>query len=157
MLIYAATVANRKCIQPYRERRGAERAFGRAHPIVIKTLAGDAHTLIDWGHCKDLKAAVLKVAPDLGNPVTFALLDNDGWTASSATDAADGGAGGVEVDTKYGSVHRANMRQSALGVPSTGAAADDNGAAAHRGIELVLVYNAAEDVRAVHAQGVSTV
>eukprot|EP00729_Bicosta_minor_P014722 gene14722-651_t len=76
---------------------------------------------------------------------TFALLDNDGWTASSATDAGGAGAGGVEVDTKYGSVHRANMRQSALGVPSTGAAADDNGAAAHRGIELVSVYNAAED------------
>lgn len=150
MLVHVATVTNRKYIQPYRERREAERTFGRAHPILIKPIAGDAYNLADWGHCKDLKAAVLKVAPDLGTPATFALLDNDGWTASSATDAGAGaGAGGIEVETKYGSAHRANMRQSALAVPSTdSAAADDIGASvavARQKIGLRLVYSAARD------------
>ena len=52
------------------------------------------HTLTDWGHCKDLKAKVLKIAPDLGSdPDAFALLDTYGWTTAAATAAADAHAG----------------------------------------------------------------
>ena len=97
-----------------RDRKQAERAFGLAHPIKVTTVGGDAYTLEDWGHCKDLKLALQKLAPPggLGDPSTFVLLDNNGWTAPP-----DGGGGGdataTEVDTKYGSVHRANMMQSA--------------------------------------------
>ena len=59
------------------------------------------------------------------------LLDNDGWTAPP------GGGGGAdetatEVDTKYGSAHRANMVQSAPDAARRG-----NGI-----IELTLVYKA---------------
>ena len=77
-------------IRPYRERKQEERAFGIAHPINVTTLGGDAYTLEDWGHCKDLKLALKKLAPpgELGDPSTFVLLDNDGWTAPP-----DGGAG----------------------------------------------------------------
>ena len=50
-------------------RRQIESEFGAAHPIVVKTLAGDAYTLEDWGLCKDLKAAVCELAPaSLGEP-----------------------------------------------------------------------------------------
>ena len=129
-------VVNPKYIRPYREQKRAERAFGVAHPINVTTVGGDAYTLEDWGHCKDLKLALKKLAPpgELGDPSTFVLLDNTGWTAPP------GGGGGAdatatEVDTKYGSVHRANMMQSA-----PDAAAGGNGI-----IEMTLVYKATSD------------
>ena len=132
-LVYAAFVVNRKYIQPYRARRQAELVFGIAHPINVTTVGGDAYTLEDWGHCKDLKLALQKLAPpgELGDPSTFVLLDNDGWTAPP------GGGGGAdeiatEVDTKYGSAHRANMVQAAPDAARRG-----NGI-----IELTLVYKA---------------
>lgn len=123
VLIYVAIRANRKCFQPYlltyRERRRAERMFGREHPIVVSTLAGNSYTLTDWGHCKDLKLALQKIAPELGKPNTYALLDNSGWTAAHANvyarawwqspDPFDAGTAAIDVDTKYGSTHRANM------------------------------------------------
>lgn len=130
---FMGDVVNPKYIRPYRERKRAERAFGLAHPINVTTVGGDAYTLEDWGHCKDLKLALQKLAPpgELGEPSTFVLLDNNGWTAPP------GGGGGAdatatEVDTKYGSAHRANMMQSA---PDT--AAGGNGI-----IEMTLVYRA---------------
>ena len=130
---FAVVVANRKCIRPYRARKQGERAFGIAHPINVTTVGGDAYTLEDWGHCKDLKLALKKLAPlgELGDPSTFELLDNDGWTAPP------GGGGGADataaaVDTKYGSAHRANMMQSALDAAAGGNAI----------IEMTLVYKA---------------
>ena len=141
---FVVFVANPKCIRPYRARKQAaralvrarkqtERAFGIAHPINVTTVGGDAYTLEDWGHCKDLKLALKKLAPpgELGDPSTFVLLDNDGWTAPP------GGGGGAdetatEVDTKYGSAHPANMVQAA-----PDAARGGNGV-----IEPTLVYKA---------------
>ena len=119
---FMVVVVNPKCIRPFRARKQAERqrkqeerAFGIAHPINVTTVGGNAYTLEDWGHCKDLKLALKKLAPpgELGDPSTFELLDNDGWTAppSGGGDADETAA---EVDTKYGSVHRATMMQSAL-------------------------------------------
>lgn len=96
------TVVNPEYIRPYRERKREERAFGIAHPINVTTVGGDAYTLEDWGHCKDLKLALKELAPpgELGDPSTFVLPDNDGWTAPP-----DGGGGAdttpAEVDTKY--------------------------------------------------------
>lgn len=116
MLIYAAMVVNRRYIQPYMQRREAERAFGQAHPIVVKTLAGDSYTLNDWGHCKDLKAALHTIAPDLGDPESFLFLDNDGWTATVNTTSAGSSSSptstSTTVDTKYGSAHREIIMQS---------------------------------------------
>ena len=66
-------------------------------------------------------------APGPGDLGSFALLDNDGWlVASTAIDATS-----TEVDTEYGSAHRANMMQSRL--------LQEDGSG---GIELTLVYNA---------------
>ena len=39
------------------------RHFGLAHPINVTTVGGDAYTLEDWRHCKDLKLALQKLAP----------------------------------------------------------------------------------------------
>ena len=79
-----------------------------------------------------MKLALQKLAPpgELGDPSTFALLDNDGWTAPPFGGGANATA--TEVDTKYGSAHRANMMQSA-----PDAAAGGNGI-----IEMTLVYKA---------------
>lgn len=119
VLIYAAMVVNRRYIQPYMQRREAERAFGQAHPIVVKTIAGDSYTLNDWGHCKDLKAALHMIAPDLGDPESFQFLDNDGWTAAINTTSAGSSSTSSSptststiVDTKYGSAHRKIIMQS---------------------------------------------
>lgn len=117
-------LANRKYIQPYRARRQAELIrrqaelkFGREHPIIVTTLGGDSYTLEDWGHCKDLKRAVQKLALEsgFGDLGSFALLDNDGWTAPPADADADAiEVTSTEVDTEYGSTHRANMMQPRL-------------------------------------------
>ena len=144
---FMVVVVNPKYIRPYRTRKQAERhrkqeerAFGIAHPINITTVGGDAYTLEDWGHCKDLKLALQKLAPpgELGDPSTFVLLDNDGWTAppsgggGGAASSAIINATATEVDTKYGSTHRANMMQS-----------DPNATRGGSGIiELTLVYKA---------------
>ena len=167
-LVYAAVVVNRKYNLPYKARRQAELAFGREHPIIVSTLGGDSYTLEDWGHCKDLKVMVQKLAQEtgLGDLGSFALLDNDGWFSSSSRqigqelkklekkyygiipmaiknellarygkdpkdEVTDDGidATSTEVDTEYGSTHRANIMQSHL-LQGGG------------GIELTLVYNA---------------
>jgi hypothetical protein len=100
-------------------RRQLESEFGAAHPIVVKTLAGDAHTLEDWGLCKDLKAAVCKLVPEtLGKPATFELLGNLGNRGE--------GGGEVQVDGKYGSDDRRRMMMKGCGF----------------NFELVLVYSA---------------
>lgn len=109
-------VVNRKYIQPYRARRQAELTFGREHPIIVTTLGGDSYTLEDWGHCKDLKRAMQKLAQETGlsDLGSFVLLDNDGRTAPPAVASSASEATSTEVDTEYGSVHRANMMQSHL-------------------------------------------
>eukprot|EP00729_Bicosta_minor_P015415 gene15415-12619_t len=52
-----------------------EQAYSAAHPLTIKTLAGETYTLAGWGSCKDLKAALCKVVGEqLGKPSSFELL-----------------------------------------------------------------------------------
>ena len=138
---YAAIIANRKYIRPYRERKRGGRAFGRAHPIKVTTVGGDAYMLEDWGHCKDLKLMLQKLAPlgELGDPGTFVLLDNTGWTAPPGGGGAD--ATSAEVDTKYGSAHRANMMQSTPDTRGAGSA-----------IEFTLVYKATDGGSMIHVR-----
>ena len=63
-----------------------------------------------------------------------------------AADAHAGTApGGVEVDTKYGSEHRANMRQHKAGTPVAG-----------NEIELMLVFNAANSAGTSAVQKLDT-
>ena len=52
-----------------------EQAYSAAHPLTIKTLAGETYTLEGWGSCKDLKAALCKaVGAQLGKPSSFEFL-----------------------------------------------------------------------------------
>lgn len=52
-----------------------ECAYGRAHPITVRTLDGDTYTLEDWAMCKDLKTELHKLAPSIfGLPETFQLV-----------------------------------------------------------------------------------
>ena len=89
-----------------------ESEFGAAHPIVVKTLAGDTYTLEDWGLCKDLKAAVSELAPEtLGEPDTFELLGNLGDRNEEGGD--EGGA--AQIDGKYGSYDRQRMLVKSCG------------------------------------------
>ena len=105
--------------------RKFESEFGAAHPIVVKTLAGEAYTLEDWGLCKDLKAAVCELAPaSLGDATTFELLGNLGNRSE--------GVGAVQIDGKYGSDDRHRMLVKGCGF----------------NFELALVYSAAAGVRA---------
>ena len=98
-----------------------ESEFGAAHPIVVKTLAGDAYTLEDWGLCKDLKAAVSELAPEiLGEPDTFELLGNVG-------ERNEEGGGTAQIDSTYGSYDRQRMLVQSCGF----------------NFELTLVYTAA--------------
>jgi hypothetical protein len=104
-------------------RRRLESEFGAAHPIVVKTLAGDAYTLEDWGLCKDLKAAVCKLAPKtLGKPATFELLGNLGNHGVGGEDGET-----VQIDGKYGSDDRRKMMMKGCSF----------------NFELALVYSAA--------------
>ena len=101
--------------------RRLDGAFVAANPITVKTLAGDIYTLVDWGLCKDLKAAVCKLAPDtLGKPATFELLGNLGGRG-------EGGGGVVQIDGKYGSDDRQRMMVKGSGF----------------NFELTVVYSAA--------------
>lgn len=125
---------------PRRELRHKEREVGLQHPIVVKTLAGDSFTLNDWGLCKGLKSALIKIAPDLaGKSDIIALLDTNGWTTGTTDDIIPGS---IEVNTKYGSEHRRNMLVSTLALPSD----DANGNVAQREIELTLVYSEEEQL-----------
>ena len=89
--------------------RKFESEFGAAHPIVVKTHAGEAYTLEDWGLCKDLKAAVSELAPEtLGEPDTFELLGNLG-------DRNEEGGGTAQIDGTYGSHDRQRMLVQSCG------------------------------------------
>ena len=156
VLIYAAAHVSEKCHQyrfeqkakrlAYEGRRKAERDAGRANPIVVKTLGGDSYTLQDWGHCKDLKQALHKLAPNLGDPSTFVLLDNSGtWVVdpddadADAVDAGDASATtSTAVNTKYGSAHRRRMMKL-LGIraPLQESGGNTN---THQPIEFTLAY-----------------
>ena len=81
------------------ERKRTERAYGRDHPLTITTLGGDKYIVPDWAMCKDLRAALAKVAPELGNPSTFLLL------GSNSTD----GLAAHQLDPLYGSEDRTQM------------------------------------------------
>lgn len=138
---------NRRYVQPYLQRqalhlkqRQAERAFGRAHPIVVRALSGEVYRLADWGHSKDLKLELAKLAPDLGDSKSFMFLDSDGWTSVANTDGSSSDSrsdrpASTIVDTKYGSAHRAIMMQSD---------ALENGAGTQFDIEMTLVCRAPE-------------
>ena len=96
-------------IKPYLTKRRTYRAFGRAHSIIISTLAGDTYTLTDWGLCKDLKVALCKLAPAdaIGKPATFQLL-GDLDVASSDSHSSNQ----KMINTKYGSDDRERMMQA---------------------------------------------
>ena len=74
------------------------------HPLIITTLGGDKYTLHDWGRCKDLKAALCKLAPEnaLGKATSFELLGYLGHVGSDSTQMQ-------QVDGKYGSNDRRQM------------------------------------------------
>jgi hypothetical protein len=50
-------------LKPRRARRQLESAFSAAHPLVIKSLAGDTYTLTNWGTTRNLHAALLRTYP----------------------------------------------------------------------------------------------
>ena len=94
----------------------AEQAYSAAHPLTIKTLAGESYTLEGWGSCKDLKAALCKkvAGEQLGKPSSFELLANLGPPPRDAVETvgASSGATGssqVQIDGKYGSNDRWKM------------------------------------------------
>ena len=91
-----------------REKRQTHRELGRAHPIIIRTLAGNTYTLTDWGLCKDLKVALCNLASTdvIGIPATFELL-GDLDTASGSN--SNSNSNQKMVDTKYGSDDRERM------------------------------------------------
>ena len=88
----------------------AEQAYSAAHPLTIKTLAGETYTLEGWGSCKDLKAALCKaVGKQLGKPSSFELL------ASLGARGATGSSSQVQIDGKYGSDDRWKMVAPSIG------------------------------------------
>lgn len=102
-----------------------EQAYSAAHPLTIKTLAGDTYTLEAWGSCKDLKVALCKVAGEpLGKPSRFELLGDPGPRPPSSSQRAD-----VQIDGKYGSNDRRKMVAPSMGF----------------NFELTLVYTFFED------------
>ena len=86
-----------------KQRHAFEQAYSAAHPLTVKTLAGETYTLEGWGSCKDLKAALCKaVGKQLGKPSSFELLA--GLGACGAT-----GSSQVQIDGKRGSNDRRKM------------------------------------------------
>ena len=117
LLMVAAYYIYDGYIKPYLTKRRTYRAFGRAHSIIISTLAGHTYTLTDWGLCKDLKVALCKLAPAdaIGKPATFQLLgDLDGASAHGvARHSGDSNSSNQKmIDTKYGSDDRERMMQA---------------------------------------------
>lgn len=109
LLAFAAYYIYDGYIKPYLTKRRTYRAFGRAHSIIIRTLAGGTYTLTDWGLCKDLKVALCKLAlaDAIGKPATFQLLGD--------LDVASGDSNSSNqkmIDTKYGSDDRERMMQA---------------------------------------------
>ena len=106
-----------------KQRHAFEQAYSAAHPLTVKTLAGETYTLEGWGSCKDLKAALCQVAGEqLGQPSSFELLADLGphrVDAAALTAGATGGATGsssqVQIDGKYGSIDRRKMVAPSIG------------------------------------------
>ena len=96
--------------------REFEQAYSAAHPLTIKTLAGETYTLEGWASCKDLKAALCKVVgKQLGKPSSFELLASLGPRRAAAAALPTGATGDatgssqVQIDGKYGSNDRGKM------------------------------------------------
>ena len=105
LILYGLAVGAETCwekvgsIRDTRIRKRGERAYGQDHPLTITTLDGNKHVVPDWGTCKDLRAALAKVAPELGKPSTLVLF------GGSSTD----GLPAHRLDPLYGSEDRAQM------------------------------------------------
>eukprot|EP00729_Bicosta_minor_P000910 gene910-13524_t len=112
------------CLKPGRQRHAFEQAYSAAHPLTVKTLAGETYTLEGWGSCKDLKAALCQVAGEqLGQPSSFELLadlgpprvDAAALTAGATGGDASGSSSQVQIDGKYGSDDRGKMVAPSMG------------------------------------------
>jgi hypothetical protein len=57
------------------QEKAAHLAYGRKHPLTVKTLTGDTHTLLEWGACWDLREELTRVVPALGASDDFTLSD----------------------------------------------------------------------------------
>ena len=106
------------CLTKRCTERAAARAFGRAHPIIIRTIAGDTYTLIDWGLCKDLKVALCKLAPPdaIGKPATFELLEGLGIVSGDDNSSSSNNNNPKQkvINSKYGSDDRKRMMQASV-------------------------------------------
>ena len=57
-----------KCLRPMLARRNVASEFAKAHPLTIRSLAGDAFTLSNWGTTRNLHTALAKKFPsELGD------------------------------------------------------------------------------------------
>ena len=103
VLLLVMAWVHRKCIDPYLQKRhtqraNRQRAVALAHPITVRTLAGDTYTLTDWGLCKDLKAELFKVtAGGIGDPSTFERFGADSYGIQR------------QIEGRYGSDDRNGM------------------------------------------------
>ena len=73
------------------KRRAAD-AHGRAHPMTVRTIAGDLYVVAGWGATKDLRQTVSMEHPELGKPNGFVLL-------LDGTVVVDGAAYGTPAHT----------------------------------------------------------
>lgn len=98
-----------------------EAAYGKSHPITVTTLAGNAYVIDDWGSCADLRNQLAAVAPELGDPLTFALF----YSTAAAAPAADGADDGADAGDGNSAQRPtpAGRRAAATGAAATAAAA----------------------------------
>ena len=98
-------------VQPTIDQWRLARAFGRANPLIIRTLAGDAYTLADWGTTRNLHTALAKLYPtELGG--------GGGGGAQSLQlhgVAADATGTLVEISPEYGGPGRQQLLAGEFG------------------------------------------